>query len=149
MLAEAEFIAVKERLLRVRDSHEFNIQMAPFYENLYNSNLQRPSSRDYYLQHNCLIGYVLTVIERDGSVWGCVPEATGGISLGNIHKKSLMEIWYSPDYRQFREKQLFYNKQCLDQEGCHSYCQHLDKNRKLNNLRRLRLVELLRNYQNR
>lgn len=149
MLAEAEFIAVKERLLRVRDSHEFNIQMAPFYENLYSSDLQRPSSRDYYLQHNCLIGYVLTVIERDGSVWGCVPEATGGISLGNIHQKNFAAIWYSPEYRQFREKQLFHNKQCLDQEGCHSYCQHLDKNRKLNNLKRLRLADLLRNYRNR
>ena len=109
-----------------------SVQSVPFEQNCFDSAQGRPSSRAFYLSRSCYIGYVLTVIERDGSVWGCLPESSDGESLGNIHEKSFREIWYGRPYENFRRRQLFLDKSALDHEGCHSYCQHLDTNIRLN-----------------
>ena len=109
-----------------------SVQSVPFDQNYFDPAQGRPSSRAFYLSRRCYIGYVLTVIERDGSVWGCLPESSNGEPLGNIHEKSFREIWYSQKYEAFRQKQLFLDKAALDHAGCHSYCQHLDTNLRLN-----------------
>ena len=111
-----------------------SIQSIPFDQTLYDSKLGRPSSRSFYLTRSCYIGYVLAVIERDGSVWGCLPESSGGMPMGNIAETSFRDIWFGPNYRRFREKMLFADKSALDHHGCHSYCQHLETNIRLNRL---------------
>jgi MoaA/NifB/PqqE/SkfB family radical SAM enzyme len=111
-----------------------SIQSIPFDQTLYDSKLGRPSSRSFYLKRSCYIGYVLTVIERDGSVWGCLPESSGGRPMGNIAETSFRDIWYGPNYERFRKQMLFSDKAALDHHGCHSYCQHLETNTRLNRL---------------
>lgn len=108
------------------------VQSVAFEQNCFDPARSRPSSRAFYLSRSCYIGYVLTVIERDGNVWGCLPESSFGEPLGNIHDKRFREIWYGRPYENFRRKQLFLDKSKLDHEGCHSYCQHLDTNIRLN-----------------
>jgi MoaA/NifB/PqqE/SkfB family radical SAM enzyme len=112
-----------------------SVQAIPFEWTRYNPEQGRPSSRSFYLSHSCFIGYVLAVIERDGSVWGCVPESSNGEPLGNINEASFREIWYGQKYDRFRNKQLFLNKADLDHHGCHSYCQHLETNIRLNRIK--------------
>ncbi|MFH1965731.1 MAG: radical SAM protein [Acidobacteriota bacterium] len=124
----SDLIAEYQKRLRGR----ITVQSVPFEENSYDPQQERPSSRAFYLSRSCYIGYVLTVIERDGNVWGCLPESSDNQPLGNIHKDNFREIWYGEKYRTFRRKQLFINKACLDSHGCHSYCQHLDTNVRLN-----------------
>lgn len=107
----------------------------PFEQNCFDPFRGRPSSRDFYLSRSCYIGYVLAVVERDGGVWGCLPESTDGIPLGNIHEKPFRDIWRSAQYDCFRREKLFAVKQALPREGCHTYCQHLDTNLRLNKIR--------------
>jgi len=109
-----------------------SVQSVPFEQNRFDSAQDRPSSCTFYQSRSCYIGYVLTVIERDGSVWGCLPESSGGKPLGNIHEQSFREIWYGEKYGDFRQQQLFRNKASMEPDGCHSYCQHLDTNLRLN-----------------
>jgi MoaA/NifB/PqqE/SkfB family radical SAM enzyme len=112
-----------------------SVQSVPFEQNSYDPGQGRPSSRAFYLSRSCYIGYVLTVIERDGNVWGCLPESSDGRPLGNIHNNSFREIWHGEDYVLFRRKQLFLDKAILDHKGCHSYCQHLETNIRLNRIK--------------
>lgn len=112
-----------------------SVQSVPFEQNCFDPTQDRPSSCTFYGTRSCYIGYVLTVIERDGNVWGCLPESSGGKPLGNIHEKSFREIWYGQEYEAFRQQQLFRDKTALDPDGCHSYCQHLDTNMRLNRFR--------------
>jgi len=115
-----------------------SVLSVPFEENSFDAEQGRPSSRSFYLSRSCYIGYLLTVIERDGSVWGCLPESSNGEPLGNIHATPFREIWYGPEYDAFRKRQLFLGKELLDHHGCHSYCQHLDTNVRLNRITRWR-----------
>jgi MoaA/NifB/PqqE/SkfB family radical SAM enzyme len=112
-----------------------SMQSPSFEQSFYDPEQGRPSSRDFYLSRSCYIGYVLTVIERDGSVWGCLPESSQGEPMGNIQMASFREIWYGQKYASFRKKQLFADKATLDHSGCHSYCQHLETNVRLNRIR--------------
>ncbi len=133
----ADAIAAFQRELRGK----IRVQSVPFEEHCFNRELERPSSRAFYLSRSCFIGYVLTVIERDGGVWGCLPESSDGVPLGNIHEMTFRDIWSGQKYAGFRRKHLFLNKAELDHHGCHSYCQHLDTNIRLNRIkpwRRLR-----------
>ena len=111
------------------------LQSVPFEQNSYDIGQGRPSSWTFYLSRSCYIGYVLTVIERDGNVWGCLPESSDGHPLGNIHERSFREIWNGEEYKLFRRKQLFLNKAVLDHKGCHSYCQHMETNIRLNRIK--------------
>jgi MoaA/NifB/PqqE/SkfB family radical SAM enzyme len=107
----------------------------PFDEHSFNPELERPSSRMFYLSRSCYVGYALTVIERDGGVWGCLPESSDGKSLGNIFANSFRDIWFGQKYAAFRKNKLFPDKAALDHHGCHSYCQHLDTNIRLNRIK--------------
>jgi MoaA/NifB/PqqE/SkfB family radical SAM enzyme len=129
--AAADTIAGLQQKLRGRMS----VQSVPFEQHSYNEKLARPSSRKFFLSRSCYIGYVLTVIERDGGVWGCLPESSDNEPLGNIFESSFRKIWYGSRYAGFRKKQLFLNKEDLDPHGCHSYCQHLDTNIRLNRIK--------------
>jgi radical SAM protein with 4Fe4S-binding SPASM domain len=112
-----------------------SIQSIPFEHNCFDAEQGRPSSRDFYNTRSCYIGYALTVIERDGNVWGCLPESSDGVPLGNIHETPFKEIWYGSKYQDFRRKQLFQEKESLNPLGCQSYCQHLETNIRLNRLK--------------
>ena len=119
-----------------RELHgKIRVQSVPFEEHSFSHELERPSSREFYLSRSCYIGYVLAVIERDGGVWGCLPESSDGVPFGNIHETSFKDIWFGPKYAGFRKKQLLLNKAELDHHGCHSYCQHLETNIRLNRLK--------------
>ena len=107
----------------------------PFEQSSFHQDLERPSSRAFYESRSCYIGYVLSVIERDGGVWGCLPESSSGKPMGNIFETSFREIWYGEEYAAFRKRQLFRDKTGLDGIGCHSYCQHLDTNLRLNRIK--------------
>ena len=74
-----------------------SVQSIPFEQHCFDPEQGRPSSRAFYRSRSCYIGYVLTVVERDGTVWGCVPEATHGEPLGNIHQTSFREIWMNSE----------------------------------------------------
>lgn len=126
-----------------------DIQAVPFLENRFDDVLGRPSSCAYYREHSCYIGSVLTVIASNGDVWGCVEESSTGAPLGNIHLARFKDIWWSEAYGRFRDRQLFREKAALSPDGCHSFCQHLGINRKLNNVRRFRLRALRANFANR
>jgi MoaA/NifB/PqqE/SkfB family radical SAM enzyme len=132
-----------------RDGGRFDIQAIPFLENRYDDELGRPSSCGYYREHSCYIGSVLTVIGSNGDVWGCVEESSRGVPLGNVHRMPFTDIWWGEAYRMFREQQLFRDKAAMSPDGCHSFCQHLGINRKLNNVRRLRLRAVRANFRNR
>lgn len=124
-------IAKLQREFRGRIS----IQSIPFEQNCFDAKQGRPSSREFYVSRSCYIGYVLTVIERDGNVWGCLPESSDGVPLGNIHETPFKEIWHGRPYEDFRRKQLLQDKGPLSPLGCHSYCQHLETNIRLNRLK--------------
>jgi radical SAM protein with 4Fe4S-binding SPASM domain len=111
------------------------IESVPFVVNSYEESEGRPATRSFFRNRSCYIGYVLTVIERDGNVWGCMPESSAGIPLGNIHQSSFKEIWHGRKYREFRSNRLLEEKESLDAKDCHSYCQHLETNLRLNWLR--------------
>jgi radical SAM protein with 4Fe4S-binding SPASM domain len=120
-----------------------SVESVPFQQNSYNGHEERPDSRSFYRTRSCYIGHVLTVIERDGNVWGCLPESSGGVPLGNIHQTSFRDIWYGHRYRKFRRNRLFEDKESLDCQDCHSYCQHLETNIRLNRLRPWRHLTIL------
>jgi len=134
LLNEQEFQRASDLIAQYKQklSGRITVQSVPFEQNSYNLQQERPSSRNFYLSRGCYIGYVLTVIERDGNVWGCLPESSDNQPMGNIHKNNFREIWCGEKYKAFRQKQLFLDKTCLDRHGCHSYCQHLDTNIRLN-----------------
>ena len=123
------------RDLQKQLSGRMSIQAIPFEENSHDPGQRRPSSRGFYLHRSCYIGYVLAVVERDGNVWGCLPESSDGVPLGNIARSSFRKIWYGPEYDHFRKTKLFEDKALLDGSGCHSYCQHLETNVRLNRLK--------------
>jgi MoaA/NifB/PqqE/SkfB family radical SAM enzyme len=132
-----EFKEAAAAIARLREElrGQMRVLSVPFDEHSYNPELARPSSRMFYLSRSCYIGYALTVIERDGGVWGCLPESSGGRPLGNIFETPFSEIWFGQKYAAFRRSKLFLNKTSLDHHGCHSYCQHLDTNIRLNRIK--------------
>ena len=151
MLSRHQYERLQAELAQAMDAYrgQLDIQAVPFLENGFDQSLARPSSCDYYRHHSCYIGSVLTVIASNGDVWGCVEESSGGVPLGSIHRAAFGDIWRGEAYRRFRERQLFLDKDALSVDGCHSFCQHLGINRKLNNVRRLRLRALRENVSNR
>jgi MoaA/NifB/PqqE/SkfB family radical SAM enzyme len=132
---EFQEAAVAVARFRQKLRGRMTILSVPFEQNSFDEEQGRPSSRAFFLCRSCYIGYVLTVIERDGGVWGCLPESSDGLPLGNIHENSFREIWNGPAYEQFRRRQLFLDKSALNPTGCSSYCQHLDTNIRLNRIR--------------
>jgi MoaA/NifB/PqqE/SkfB family radical SAM enzyme len=150
MLSHSQYEKLRTELLEIvtKTKGIFDISAVPFWENSYDDDLGRPSSRNYYLKNSCFIGSVLTVIGLDGTVWGCVEESSENAPLGNLNDNSFRKIWWGEPYFRFRERQLFRDKESLIACGCYSFCQHLGINRKLNNFRRLRLCALWRNLLN-
>jgi MoaA/NifB/PqqE/SkfB family radical SAM enzyme len=151
MLTRGQYERLQAELRSATDRlrGRIDIQAVPFLENRFDDALDRPSSCGYYRHNSCYIGSVLTVIASNGDVWGCVEESSGGVPLGNVHRAAFRDIWWGEPYRAFRERQLFRDKHAMSADGCHSFCQHLGINRKLNNARRFRLRALRDNFDNR
>ena len=145
MLTDEHYQTLSRKLTQVRKTcgKKLTINSMPFLESSYDTELGRPSSFDYYGNNSCYIGWVLTLILSDGQVLGCLEESFPG-SMGNVHEMHFKEIWWSKPYHEFRKCQLFTDKKNLDKTACLSWCQHLGLNRKLNDLKKLRVTSVLR-----
>ncbi len=128
--------------IKIRYSKTLAIDLTPFLESPFDPGLGRPSSYDYFKDHACYIGSVLTVIATHGQVWGCVEESS--VPMGNLQEASFKDIWWSGAYQVFRKERLCSNGTLLHQTDCRSYCQHLGINKKLNDFKRLQMGALLR-----
>lgn len=134
LLNEEQYRQAANAIARCREEFRGRIliRAVPFEESRYDPDLRRASSLDFYRSSRCYIGYVLTVIEKDGNVWGCLPESSGGKPMGNVFQTPFRDIWFGEEYAAFRQRQLRLDKSPSDPDACHTYCQHLDTNFRLN-----------------
>ncbi len=144
-LDRERFESVREKLRRLEREHakELDIDITPFNECTYDSIMGRPSSFGFFLHNSCYIGWLLTLILSDGHVLGCLEESFDGF-MGNIHETPFRQIWWSEKYRTFRKCQLLADKKALDRSACHSWCQHLRLNKRMNQLKRFNASSILR-----
>jgi len=144
-LDQEQYQSTREKLERLEKDRagELSIDITPFCECTYDPAMGRPSSFDFYLNHSCYIGWFLTVIQSDGHVLGCLQESFDGF-MGNINETPFRDIWWSEAYRTFRKNQLLTDEQALDRSACHSWCQHIRLNKRMNEVKRFSLRALLR-----
>ena len=140
MPGREDFLHLREQLLTLREElrGEMELSLDAFAMSGFDSSLGRPVTGDYFLRHPCLIGWVFSVVETDGRVHGCLPESSTG-PMGNIHQQSFREIWWSDAYRSFRRDRVTCGRAGGNPEACHTWCQHLDTNMRLNDLLSLRI----------
>lgn len=110
-----------------------SINAAGFEHSLFDRELGRPSTWDFYQRRSCYIGYVLMVVLTDGTVLPCLEESFDE-PLGNVNRQPLRDIWWSPAYQRFRVRQRLARQLVRAKTDCLSWCQHLGINRKLNRL---------------
>lgn len=125
---------------------KLSIDSAPFAMSSYADSLGRPSSANFYQSNVCLLGWVFSLILKDGTVLGCLDESFD-TPMGNIFRNSFQEIWWSDNYRRFRKQQLFKKGEQYCDEDCRTWCQHLRTNYRLNLIRRLKLLKFRRERQ--
>ena len=80
-------------------------------------------SKDFFLKHGCIIGYLYSDIEANGNVRFCCHNR----NVGNISKSSYKELWTSKKYEKYRVQAkyidknkdvLFENNQTLFDDEC-------------------------------
>jgi len=135
MLDAREFNAAGEMLkdLKRRYRGAINLNIVPFESSEYDEIAGRPSSRKALEGNSCHIGFVLSVILTSGEVIGCLEESFDR-PMGNILSESFRQIWWSSGYQEFRRRQRHPDRGPNRENGCHTYCQHLAINRKMNGL---------------
>lgn len=70
--------------------------------------------KDEIIRQHCTIPSSFMMIEGDGSVLPCNPvEYTRHPIMGNVHSKSLCEIWNSYVWKDFRHTKFEYCRQCV------------------------------------
>ncbi len=52
--------------------------------------------------------------------------------IGNVNNQTLRDIWWSPAYQRFRNRQRLAREIAREKSDCLSWCQHLGINRELN-----------------
>jgi MoaA/NifB/PqqE/SkfB family radical SAM enzyme len=141
MPSRDDFLSLRAQLLRLREAlrGEMEVNLDAFDLSDFDTARGRPMTADFFRHRPCLIGWVFSVVETDGRVHGCLPESSAG-PLGNIHRQSFRAIWWSDAYCAFRRERVRCGRDGGDPEDCHTYCQHLDTNRRLNDLLSLRLA---------
>lgn len=72
------------------------------------------------LKMSCVLPFKQIVIRPDGGLSLCNNDAYGQFTLGNVHKESLSEIWYSEKYNEVRKKILLGREHCELCENCDS-----------------------------
>lgn len=134
-LSEAEFAELDRDLRASLDARRgpLSVSAAGFEYSAFDPDLGRPSTWDFYARRSCYIGYALIVVLTDGTVLPCLEESFDE-PLGNVHTTPLREIWWSPAYQRFRERQRQARRLSREKTECLSWCQHLGINRKLNRL---------------
>jgi len=131
---KAQYEEARHIILEYKKRHtDLEIDLTPFLESAFDEGRGRPSSLDFFEKRACLLGWVMTVINVDGTLVGCLDESFDR-PLGNVFESSLKEIWWSEAYAAFRARGLRIGKGDPSQEGCHTYCQHVAVNRKMNAL---------------
>jgi radical SAM protein with 4Fe4S-binding SPASM domain len=144
MLSREQHAEAAAAIQHFRQSHRsrLSINASPFEMSSYMDRLGRPSSGRFYENNACLLGWVFSLILKDGTVLGCLEESFD-MPMGNIFEKSFREIWWSDNYRRFRRQQLFAKDELCSDEDCRTWCQHLRTNRRLNLIRRLKFIKFL------
>ena len=134
-LDEQEFAQLDNELKSFLSGYRgpLSISAAGFEHSLFDGELGRPSTWDFYQRRSCYIGYVLMVVLTDGTVLPCLEESFDE-PLGNVNLQPLSEIWWSPAYQRFRDRQRLAMRLVRAKTDCLSWCQHLGINRKLNRL---------------
>jgi radical SAM protein with 4Fe4S-binding SPASM domain len=113
-LEEEQIAMVKEQLMEARSFLELNNidHNIDSFGKAFSGQLNTSS---IYRQIPCYMGNLNISLDLDGSVYPCFG---GKVSFGNTLDKSLKEIWYSNDYRRFREQALTLNRRKGLIEGC-------------------------------
>ena len=134
-LDEQEFAALDGELKQFLAVYRgpLTINTAGFEYSQFDRGLGRPSTWDFYRRRSCYIGYVLMVVLTDGTVLPCLEESFDE-PLGNANEQPLRDIWWSPSYQRFRDRQRRARRLLRAKTDCLSWCQHLGINRKLNRL---------------
>lgn len=134
-LDEQEFAELASELRNyLADYHgPLSISAAGFAHSLFDRELGRSSTWDFYRRRSCYIGYVLMVVLTDGTVLPCLEESFDE-PLGNLNLQRAADIWWSPAYQRFRDRQRMARRLIRPKTDCLSWCQHLGINRKLNYL---------------
>ncbi len=120
-----------------------SVDAVSFDVSAYSDGLRRPSSFDFYADRSCLLGWVFSLILRDGTVLGCLEESFDR-PLGNVRERTFRDIWWSDNYQAFRTQQQFTDRSGLDEKNCLGWCQHLATNRRLDHIKHLRVRSYLR-----
>ena len=71
---------------------------------------------DFYSQIPCYVGWRSARILEDGDVIPCC--GCYSLIMGNIHKSSFIDVWYSEEYKKFRQQAKGLDKKGLIQSGC-------------------------------
>ena len=78
--------------------------------------------KKYYGNHSCVLPFVQFVIRPSGEVSLCSNDALGKVTLGDLSKQSITEVWNGERYRKVRRKLLrpfSYGRKSLEVcEGC-------------------------------
>lgn len=144
-LSREEHLESVQRIQSLKKSTngKLSIDSAPFELSTYKDRLGRPSSAGFYESNVCLLGWVFSLILKDGTVLGCLDESFDK-PMGNIFSNSFREIWWSDNYRRFRKQQLFKKGEKYCDGDCRTWCQHLRTNHRLNLIRRLHLLQFFK-----
>ncbi len=143
---EHQHAVKKIQELKISSQGKLSIDSAPFEMSSYTDNLGRPSSAEFYKSNVCLLGWIFSLILKDGTVLGCLDESFD-TPMGNIYESTFREIWWSDKYRRFRKQQLFKKGEKFRDEDCRTWCQHLRTNRRLNLIRRMKFLRFFKDRQ--
>lgn len=76
----------------------------------------------YYSNHSCVLPFMQFIIRPSGEVSLCSHDALGKVTLGDLNKQSITEVWNGERYREVRRKLLRpfkYGRKSLEVcEGC-------------------------------
>ena len=65
----------------------------------------------YYSDHSCALPFIQFVIRPNGEISLCATDALGKVTLGDVSKQSIREVWNGEKFREVRRKLLRPKKQ--------------------------------------
>lgn len=89
-----------------------------------NKKMENTTTYKYYSNHSCVLPFIQFVIRSSGEVSLCCNDALGKVTLGDLNKQSITEVWNGERYREVRRKLLRpfrYGRKSLEVcDGCDS-----------------------------
>ena len=75
-----------------------------------------------YSNHSCALPFIQFVIRPSGEISICCQDALGKVTMGDLNKNSISEVWNGPQYKEVRKKlnkQFRYGRKSLSVcDGC-------------------------------